>query len=144
MTDRPGFDFSFSGLKTAVVNCVREAIDDAPTRAAVARAFQDAVVETFAIKTRRALVHTGVGHLVVAGGVGANQALRERLREVAAEHGAQVAYPRLAFCTDNGAMIAYAGFCRLAAGERDEGRVDVQPRWPLSELLAPGEGPAAS
>ena len=144
MTDRPGFDFSFSGLKTAVVNCVREASDDAPTRAAVARAFQDAVVETFAIKTRRALVHTGAGHLVVAGGVGANQALRERLREVAAEHGAQVAYPRLAFCTDNGAMIAYAGFCRLAAGERDEGRVDVRPRWPLSELLAPGEGPAAS
>ena len=139
MTDRPGFDFSFSGLKTAVVNTVRTAANDAATQAAIARAFQDAVVETFAIKTRRALAHTGAGHLVVAGGVGANQALRQRLREVASEHHAQVAYPRLAFCTDNGAMIAYTGYCRLVAGEHDNGRVDVRSRWPLNDLQAPGE-----
>lgn len=137
MTDRPGLDFSFSGLKTAVVNAVREAEPDAPTRAAIARAFQDAVVETFAIKVRRALVQTGVGHLVVAGGVGANQALRDRLREVAGEQGAVMACPRLAFCTDNGAMIAYTGYCRLQAGERHVETVDVRPRWPMSELQAP-------
>ncbi|MDR9414392.1 MAG: tRNA (adenosine(37)-N6)-threonylcarbamoyltransferase complex transferase subunit TsaD [Spiribacter salinus] len=142
MTDRPGLDFSFSGLKTAVVNTVREAGTDAQTQADVARGFQDAVVETMAIKIRRALKHTGARHLVVAGGVGANQALRDRLRDVAEAEGAQVAYPRLAFCTDNGAMIAYAGHCRLAAGEQDRDDVDVRPRWPMSELQAPG--PAAA
>ena len=139
MTDRPGLDFSFSGLKTAVVNTVDEVGDDcADTRAAVARAFQDAVVDTLAIKIRRALRQTGVGHVVVAGGVSANQVLRQRLREVAAAEGARMAYPRLAFCTDNGAMIAYAGFCRLAAGERETADEDVRPRWPLDELRPPG------
>ncbi len=138
MTDRPGFDFSFSGLKTAVVNTVRAADEDADTRAAIARAFQDAVVDTFAIKMRRALEQTGAGTVVVAGGVGANQALRERLREVAEANNAKVAYPRLAFCTDNGAMIAYTGYCRLKAGEQDTGRVDVRPRWPLDEMAPPG------
>jgi len=139
MTDRPGFDFSFSGLKTAVVNTVRNANEDAETRAAIARGFQDAVVDTFAIKMRRALEHTGAGHVVVAGGVGANQALRDRLREIAEDNGARVAYPRLAFCTDNGAMIAYTGYCRLSAGEQDSGRVDVRPRWPMDEMKPPGE-----
>ncbi len=138
MTDRPGFDFSFSGLKTAVVNTVRTADHDDETQAAIARAFQDAVVDTFAIKMRRALEHTGAGYVVIAGGVGANQALRDRLREVAAAHNAKVAYPRLAFCTDNGAMIAYTGYCRLKAGEQDAGRVDVRPRWPLDEMTPPG------
>mgnify|MGYP000123006798 FL=1 len=137
MTDRPGLDFSFSGLKTAVVNAVRDADDDAPTRAAIARAFQDAVVDTFAIKVRRALEQTGVRHLVVAGGVGANQALRGRLREVAEGRGAVMACPRLAFCTDNGAMIAYSGYCRLLAGERNPGPVDIRPRWPMDELREP-------
>ena len=141
MTDRPGLDFSFSGLKTAVVSAVREADRDEATRAAIARAFQDAVVETFAIKVRRALEQTGVGHLVVAGGVGANQALRSRLREVAGSCGALMACPRLEFCTDNGAMIAYAGYRRLRAGERDAGACDIRPRWPLTELQAPA--PAA-
>ena len=136
MTDRPGFDFSFSGLKTAVLNAVRDADPPIP-RETVARAFQDAVVETFAIKVRRALQATGAGHLVVAGGVGANQALRGRLRSVAAAEGAAVAFPRLAFCTDNGAMIAYAGHCRLAAGERSGDGADVRPRWPLDELRPP-------
>jgi len=102
-------------------------------------AFQDAVVDTFAIKMRRALEHTGAGHVVVAGGVGANQALRDRLREIAEDNGARVAYPRLAFCTDNGAMIAYTGYCRLSAGEQDSGRVDVRPRWPMDEMKPPGE-----
>ncbi len=139
MTDRPGFDFSFSGLKTAVVNTVRNADEDDETRAAIARGFQDAVVDTFAIKMRRALEHTGAGHVVVAGGVGANQALRDRLREIAEDNGARVAYPRLAFCTDNGAMIAYTGYCRLSAGEQDSGRVDVRPRWPMDEMKPPGE-----
>jgi len=142
MTDRPGLDFSFSGLKTAVVNTVREAGTDAQTQADIARGFQEAVVETMAIKIRRALKHTGARHLVVAGGVGANQALRDRLRDVAVAEGAQVAYPRLAFCTDNGAMIAYAGYCRLAAGEQDPSDVDVRPRWPMNELQVPG--PAAA
>lgn len=137
MTDRPGLDFSFSGLKTAVVNAVREADEDASTRAAIARAFQDAVVDTFAIKVRRALEQTGVRHLVVAGGVGANQALRGRLRQVAEDQGAVMACPRLAFCTDNGAMIAYAGYRRLAAGERDPGPMDIRPRWPMDELRVP-------
>ncbi|RZU99432.1 tRNA (adenosine(37)-N6)-threonylcarbamoyltransferase complex transferase subunit TsaD [Spiribacter vilamensis] len=139
MTDRPGLDFSFSGLKTAVLNSVREGPDDDARRAAVARAFQDAVVDTFAIKVRRALRSTGVRHLVIAGGVGANQALRHGLESVAAAEGAAVACPRLAFCTDNGAMIAYAGHCRLMAGERDAPGIDVRPRWPLDELLPPGD-----
>ena len=136
MTDRPGLDFSFSGLKTAVLNAVRDADAPLPPET-VARAFQDAVVETFAIKVRRALQATAAGHLVVAGGVGANQALRERLRSVAEGAGAVVAFPRLAFCTDNGAMIAYAGHCRLAAGERGGDGADVRPRWPLDELQPP-------
>lgn len=140
MTDRPGLDFSFSGLKTAVLNTVRDGPDDYARRAAVARAFQDAVVDTFAIKVRRALRSSGVSHLVVAGGVGANQALRDGLQSVARAEGVAVAYPRLAFCTDNGAMIAYAGHCRLAAGERDAAGTDVRPRWPLDELLSPGGG----
>ncbi|PWG64985.1 tRNA (adenosine(37)-N6)-threonylcarbamoyltransferase complex transferase subunit TsaD [Sediminicurvatus halobius] len=143
MTDRPGLDLSFSGLKTAVLNTVREAGDDPRTRADIARAFQDAVVETLAIKCRRALEATGVPRLVVAGGVGANTALRERLAEVAARHGASVHYPRLAFCTDNGAMIAYAGHCRLAAGERQGPDFDVTPRWPLADLRPPGEASLA-
>ena len=139
MTDRPGFDFSFSGLKTAVVNTLATAPTDQATRAAIARAFQDAVVDTFAIKVRRALEHTGALHLVVAGGVGANQALRSRLRAVAKAAGANVAYPRLAFCTDNGAMIAYAGASRLQAGERDQAVKAVRPRWPLETLQPPEE-----
>lgn len=142
MTDRPGLDLSFSGLKTAVLNSVRGAGDDPQTRADIARAFQDAVVETLAIKCRRALAATGVPRLVVAGGVGANAALRTRLAEVAARQGASVHYPRLAFCTDNGAMIAYAGHCRLAAGEHQGPGFDVAPRWPLADLRPPGEAAA--
>jgi N6-L-threonylcarbamoyladenine synthase len=136
MTDRPGCDFSFSGLKTAAINTWRKLEPTPENRADVARAFEEAVVETMAIKCRRALQATGLERLVVAGGVGANRRLRERLRELAAELGGQVYYPRLEFCTDNGAMIAYAGWRRLAAGHREGLEIEVLPRWPLDGLPA--------
>ncbi|MBA1149008.1 tRNA (adenosine(37)-N6)-threonylcarbamoyltransferase complex transferase subunit TsaD [Ectothiorhodospiraceae bacterium WFHF3C12] len=143
MTDRPGLDFSFSGLKTHTLNTVHEHRGDPTARADIARAFQDAVVDTMAIKCRRALEQTGVGRLVVAGGVGANQALRNRLREVAEKRDATVHYPRLALCTDNGAMVAYLGHCRLAAGQRGDLSFDVTARWGLEELTDPGRPDAA-
>src|SRR5690606_12924819 len=99
-------------------------------------AFQDAVVETLAIKCRRALQQTGVKQLVIAGGVSANQRLRERLHEVTATLGAQVFYPQLKYCTDNGAMIAYAGYQRILAGAEPDLNVQVRARWPMSELKA--------
>ena len=134
MTDRPGCDFSFSGLKTAAINTWRTLEPTAENRAAVARAFEEAVVETLAIKCRRALKATRLKRLIIAGGVGANRRLRERLREMTAELGGQVHYPRLEFCTDNGAMIAYAGWRRLAAGQREDAAIEVLPRWPLDRL----------
>ncbi len=144
MTDRPGLDFSFSGLKTFTRNTVLTEGGDSRTRADIARAFQDAVVDTLAIKCRRALEQTGVGGLVVAGGVGANRALRARLQEVAAERGARVYYPRLELCTDNGAMVALAGALRLQAGERQEASgFDAVARWPLDSLRPPGEATPA-
>ena len=136
MTDRPGCNFSFSGLKTAAINTWRTLEPTPENRADVARAFEEAVVETLAIKCRRALKATRLKRLIIAGGVGANRRLRERLREVTAELGGQVYYPRLEFCTDNGAMIAYAGWWRLAAGQREDAAIDVMPRWPLDSLPA--------
>lgn len=136
MTDRPGCDFSFSGLKTAAINTWRGLEPTAENRADVARAFEEAVVDTLAIKCRRALRATGLQRLVVAGGVGANQRLRERLRTLAAELDGRVYYPRLEFCTDNGAMIAYAGWRRLTAGLHDDATIEVLPRWPLDSLPA--------
>ena len=136
MTDRPGCDFSFSGLKTAAINTWRTLEPTVENRADVARAFEEAVVETLAIKCRRALKATRLKRLIIAGGVGANRRLRERLREVTAELGGQVHYPRLEFCTDNGAMIAYAGWRRLAAGQREDTAIEVLPRWPLDCLPA--------
>ncbi len=136
MTDRPGCDFSFSGLKTAAINTWRKLEPTVDNQADVARAFEDAVVDTLAIKCERALQATGLQRLVVAGGVGANQRLRERLRELAEQRGGRVYYPRLAFCTDNGAMIAYAGWRRLAAGQREDAAIEVLPRWPLDHLPA--------
>jgi N6-L-threonylcarbamoyladenine synthase len=134
MTDRPGLDFSFSGLKTAALNALRNNNDDAQTRADIARCFQDAVVETLAIKCRRALEQTGISRLVVAGGVGANRQLRATLLENAAQTGGQVFYPRPEFCTDNGAMIAYAGFRRLEFGQCETLTINAAPRWSLSDL----------
>ncbi len=134
MTDRPGLDFSFSGLKTFTLTTAREAGDDPQTRADIARAFQDAVVDTLYIKCRRALQQTGLRTLVVAGGVGANRALRARLAELERAQGASVFYPRPEFCTDNGAMIAYAGALRLRAGQGEGLAVEVRPRWSLEAL----------
>lgn len=136
MTNRPGLDFSFSGLKTFAVNTLQEAGSDAQTRADIARAFEDAVVETMAIKCKRALRETGLRALVLAGGVSANQRLRARMADLAEELNAQVFYPRPGFCTDNGAMIAYAGWRRLQAGERSSLALAARPRWDLEALPA--------
>ncbi len=137
MTDRPGLDFSFSGLKTFAINTLHQSGGDPQSRADIAHAFQEAVVETLAIKCRRALRETGVKRLVVAGGVGANRRLRERLRELAGAERAQVYFPRLEFCTDNGAMIAFAGALRLAAGAPTAEQPVATPRWRLDSLEAP-------
>lgn len=136
MTDRPGLDFSFSGLKTFAANTIRASGSDAQTRADIARAFEDAVVDTLAIKCKRALDNTGFKRLVIAGGVSANRALREKLAELMAKRRGDVFYARPAFCTDNGAMIAYAGMVRLKAGCVADLSVSVRPRWPLAELSA--------
>ena len=135
MTARPGLDFSFSGLKTAVRQALAESGDGPGVTADIARGFEQAVVDTLVIKCRRALAHTGASRLVVAGGVGANRRLRAALAEL---EGIALHFPRLEFCTDNGAMIAYAGACRLAAGERSPAHVCARPRWPLTELAPPG------
>jgi N6-L-threonylcarbamoyladenine synthase len=142
MLDRPGFEFSFSGLKTAVAVAVRDRVLDEPLRADVAWAVQDAIVDTLTAKTMRALEATGHDALVVAGGVGANRELRARLAQAAAERGACVYYPRPEFCTDNAAMIAVAGLHRLRAGEASALPILIRVRWPLAELRPPS--PTAS
>jgi len=136
MTNRPGLDFSFSGLKTFALTTFQENSQDDQTRADIARAFQDAVVDTLVIKCRRALQQTGIMRLVIAGGVSANQALRAGLDRLVQDMGAGLFYPRLEFCTDNGAMIAYAGACRVQAGEQQDQQIVVRPRWSLEELSA--------
>ncbi|MGH8457709.1 MAG: tRNA (adenosine(37)-N6)-threonylcarbamoyltransferase complex transferase subunit TsaD [Nevskiales bacterium] len=134
MLDRPGLDFSFSGLKTAALHLLRNLEADEQARADIARAFEDAVVETLTEKCRRALAQTGDMRLVVAGGVGANQKLRGRLREMATEQGTRVYYPRPEYCTDNGAMIAQLGWLRLAEGRRAACAIEARARWSLEEL----------
>lgn len=136
MTDRPGLDFSFSGLKTFAANTIRANPDDAQTRADIARAFEDAVVDTLSIKCKRALDQTGFKRLVIAGGVSANRTLREQMAVMMQKRGGEVFYARPEFCTDNGAMIAYAGMVRLKGGTRGGLSVSVRPRWPLAELPA--------
>jgi len=136
MTDRPGLDFSFSGLKTFALNVAREAAGTDQDRADIARAFEDAVVDTFYIKCLRALRQTGMRSLVVAGGVGANRRLRARLAELRDAEVCSVYFPRPEFCTDNGAMIAYAGYLRIAAGCAEELAIRATARWPLEELSA--------
>ncbi|AZQ09506.1 tRNA (adenosine(37)-N6)-threonylcarbamoyltransferase complex transferase subunit TsaD [Shewanella khirikhana] len=136
MTDRPGLDFSFSGLKTFVANTIAAEPDDEQTRANIARAFEEAVVDTLSIKCRRALEQTGYKRLVIAGGVSANVRLRAGLAELMEKVGGKVYYPRGEFCTDNGAMIAYAGLQRLKAGQVEDLAVKGQPRWPLDSLPA--------
>ncbi|MCL9644128.1 tRNA (adenosine(37)-N6)-threonylcarbamoyltransferase complex transferase subunit TsaD [Rahnella bonaserana] len=134
MTDRPGLDFSFSGLKTFAANTIRGNDSDPQTHADIARAFEDAVVDTLAIKCKRALDLTGFKQLVMAGGVSANRTLRAKLEEVMTKRGGKVFYARPEFCTDNGAMIAYAGMVRLKTGATSDLGVTVRPRWPLAEL----------
>ena len=134
MTDRPGLDFSFSGLKTQVLLSWQKCDKSDSTRADIARGFEDAVVDTLAIKCARALDAAGCDTLIVAGGVGANTRLRAKLHEQAQQRRGRVSFPRPAFCTDNGAMIAYAGALRLAAGQQAEASVDVRPRWDMASL----------
>jgi len=134
MTDRPGLDFSFSGLKTQVLLAYQQHADDPGTKADVARGFEDAIVDTLLIKCRRALEQTGDTRLVIAGGVGANRKLRAQLAAAAQREGFRVYFPRLEFCTDNGAMIALAGALRLQAGLHDDAAIKVQPRWDLESL----------
>ncbi|RYU45702.1 tRNA (adenosine(37)-N6)-threonylcarbamoyltransferase complex transferase subunit TsaD [Aliivibrio finisterrensis] len=134
MTDRPGLDFSFSGLKTFAANTIRANDDDLQTRADIAFAFQEAVVDTLAIKCRRALKQTGMKRLVMAGGVSANKYLRQELEVMMKKIGGEVFYPRTEFCTDNGAMIAYAGMQRLKNGETTDLAVQAKPRWPIDQL----------
>ena len=144
MTDRPGLDLSFSGLKTFTLNTVNAHRNnagelDSQTAADIAAAFEDAVVDTLAIKCRRALQQTGFKQLVIAGGVSANKKLRTRLNIMANKEKAELFYARPEFCTDNGAMIAYAGAQRLLAGERASLAIKAQPRWPMESLPALGE-----
>jgi N6-L-threonylcarbamoyladenine synthase len=134
MTDRPGLDFSFSGLKTFTLNTWQRSDQTDTDRADIARAFEEAVVDTLAIKCRRAVAQSGLRTLVIAGGVGANERLRARLSELMAKEGGRICYPRPQFCTDNGAMIAYAGWCRLRAGQSESLSIKAVPRWSLEEL----------
>jgi N6-L-threonylcarbamoyladenine synthase len=133
MTDRPGLDFSFSGLKTYARNTF---IDFPEEKANIAKAFEVAATETLTIKCNRALKQTGYKTLVVAGGVSANFSLRESLNEMTTKNNASVFYPALDFCTDNGAMIALAGHYRFLAGQSNQNyEITIKPRWSLEELL---------
>ncbi|UDW83729.1 tRNA (adenosine(37)-N6)-threonylcarbamoyltransferase complex transferase subunit TsaD [Pasteurella canis] len=139
MTDRPGLDFSFSGLKTFAANTIAQVIQQESelteqTKADIAYAFQQAVVETLAIKCRRALKETGLTRLVIAGGVSANKQLRQHLSELMRQLNGEVFYPQPQFCTDNGAMIAYAGLLRLKQGEQQDLAIEVKPRWSMTTL----------
>lgn len=138
MTNRPGLDFSFSGLKTFTMNtvekCKIDGVLDEQTRADIAWEFQEAVVDTMVIKCRRAFQHSGMNRLVIAGGVSANIRLREKLEKMAKEEGGRLHYPGFAYCTDNGAMIAYAGCMRLIAGQHDDLSIQAKPRWSLETL----------
>ena len=136
MLDRAGLEFSFSGLKTAVIHALRGRELTPQLRADVARAVQEAIVETLTAKTLRALEYTGLGALVVTGGVSANRLLRERLTAAAGSHGVRVYYPRLEFSTDNAAMIAVAGLKRLEAGQHDGLAIEARAQWPLESLPA--------
>lgn len=140
MTDRPGLEFSFSGLKTFTLTtwqrCKAAGDDGEQTRCDIALAFQTAVVETLTIKCKRALKQVGLKSLVIAGGVSANQALRQTLEQMLGELGGHVFYARPRFCTDNGAMIAYAGCQRLLAGQHEGPAIAVKARWPMEQLAA--------
>ncbi len=141
MTDRPGLDFSFSGLKTFALNTLMDAKKaegetlSQQTLANIARAFEDAVVDTLMIKCRRAVRQTGIKTLVMAGGVSANRRLREQISRMMQKEGGEAFYPRPQFCTDNGAMIAFAGCQRLEAGVTEPLGIKVTPRWSMETLV---------
>jgi len=138
MTDRPGLNFSFSGLKTHALTTFAATGGSRQDKADIAVAFQEAVVDTLAIKCRRAIAATGIKTLVIAGGVSANGRIRARFTELARQDGFEVYYPRPEFCTDNGAMIAFAGCRRFLSGEVQAGsEIRVRPRWPLDQLTKP-------
>ncbi|GAB6141701.1 tRNA (adenosine(37)-N6)-threonylcarbamoyltransferase complex transferase subunit TsaD [Methylosoma difficile] len=134
MTDRPGLDFSFSGLKTFALNTINASDGSLQSKADIACAFQDAVADTLTIKCKRALEQTGLKRLVVAGGVSANRQIRASLTAMANKANADIYFPRPEFCTDNGAMIAYAGCQRLMAGQHESLAVSAYPRWPIDSL----------
>ncbi|MEW8693011.1 MAG: tRNA (adenosine(37)-N6)-threonylcarbamoyltransferase complex transferase subunit TsaD [Candidatus Thiodiazotropha endolucinida] len=140
MIDRPGLDFSFSGLKTFALNTIQQSEHEeggalsTQTRADIARAFEEAVVDTLLLKCRRAVRQCGIKTLVLAGGVSANRRLRQRIDAMMEGEGGAAYYPRPKFCTDNGAMIAYAGCRRLLAGESEALRFSVRSRWPMESL----------
>ena len=134
MTDRPGLDFSFSGLKTFALNTINSENMDEQTRADVAYAFVDAIVDTFVIKCKRAIDETGIKQLVVAGGVSANKQLQKALINMFDEVGGQVFFPRDEYCTDNGAMVAYSGYLRIKKGQCDTLSFIAKPRWPLEDI----------
>ena len=141
MTDRPGLNFSFSGLKTFAANTLHQVMKEEgelteQSKADIAYAFQEAVVDTLAIKCKRALKQTGLKRLVIAGGVSANKQLRQTLAELMQQLEGEVFYPQPQFCTDNGAMIAYAGFLRLKQGQQQDLAIEVRPRWAMTELTA--------
>jgi N6-L-threonylcarbamoyladenine synthase len=136
MTDRPGLDMSFSGLKTFAANTIRDCDGSEQAKANIAYAFQEAVVDTLLIKCQRALKQTHQKRLVIAGGVSANKQLRSALQELSQRKGIEVFYPAFEYCTDNGAMIAYAGAKRLQAGESIDLDTKAMPRWPLDTLTA--------
>ncbi len=135
MTDRPGLDFSFSGLKTFTLNTLNSTEKTSRDKADIAFAFQQATAETISIKCRRALQQTGLKSLVIAGGVSANKEIRHQLEKMTTTVNAQLYFPRLEFCTDNGAMIAYAGCQRLQAGQQESLQITARPRWPIEELI---------
>lgn len=137
MLHKTGLDFSFSGLKTHTMQTWMQSARDEQAKADIARAFEDAVVDSLAAKCQAALKQYPYQQLVVAGGVSANQRLRARLQTVAEVTTSQLYFPRQALCTDNGAMIAYAGFLRLSQGQREDLAIQPRARWPIDELAAP-------
>lgn len=138
MLDRPGLDFSYSGLKTHAANVIKQVQEDKSAFPDIAYAFQEAAVETLVVKAKRALLETKLSRLVIAGGVGANSSLRSNVKAMAEQIGVDVFYPRPKYCTDNGAMVAYLGCQRLLRGEKDPSlAVNVRARWDLDQLTPP-------
>ena len=134
MTKKPGLDFSFSGLKTALAQAIEVSDGSEQVRADMALAFEEAVIDTLRIKIERALAQTGLQQLVMVGGVSANVRLRAELEQYFSPQGIQVFYPRQSYCTDNAAMVAYLGAARLRAGQSEPLSIKVRPRWSMEEL----------